>query len=516
MMFIKLRFQKNTSLFTFDSIDSLDSAAGTTTTTTGKDGSTILTDTFATDTVTTQNIKLKLTSNYLPDAGMADVGKTVTKNVLFTINGNSQTGVSFTQTVKPTTNLSTVTMLHPDPNTVKALLPNQNYVFGLSVNENDGIPWIDGSTYRVGQVSNYGGSTITIPVPTGFTLDSDTTNKMNAFTDGTTITQSGGKGTTVTIYVPAKAGASAANQGQYNTPQYQIVGAFDVPQTTSAQTLTAGGNVTFSQIVNGDATNNTLTDQADPWKVTIIANQGGTDVGKSGVTAIANGNSSGNPSQLITNHVDDPANLNRFGFTYNSAATTNDATITIAVPNGLDATSIQTPAQGVTIASYLPDTSSYKYTITLANGQTETGTVAAGEKITSTDGSAIRTAVLEPNAVAPGSYTDASTEASSFAVIGQLADKYDDNTTAVKSGDKLTSKIDFSYGPSDNLVKDHKEVVQTVQEALADGQAYLITRPNNQTPGNPSLVRFKSDMMIFEIRIRIKFMNQPSTLSFPK
>ena len=478
------------ALYTFDSVDSLQAGAGTTTTTVGEGGSHIITDTFTTDTASTQQIKLNLSSPNLAPGAMADVGKTVTKNVTFTINNKPQPGVSFTQTVKPSTKLSTVTMLHPDPSTVEQLLPNQNYIFGVSVNESDGIPDDDrlGSTNRVSKVDNYGGSTITIPVPTGFTLDSNNTSKMNAFSDGTTITQPGGKGTNVIINVPAGAGSEIemSSNGSLNLPEYQIAGAFDVPQTTSAQTLTANGNVTFSQIVNGDSANNTITDQADSWKVTIIPNQNGTNVGKSGVQAIAKGNSSGNSSQLVFDNGDDTEALNSFGFAYNSAADSNNTKITITVPNGLDATSIQTPAQGVTPSSYLPDTSSYNYTITLANGQTETGTVAAGATVTSADGSAIRSAVFEPNKLAAGSYTDASGVASSFTVNGHLAENYDDNTTPVKIGDKLTSTIDITFNANNQSYEGKASANQTVVEALAVGQAYLVTRTNSQTPGNDS------------------------------
>lgn len=285
----KVTIPADNQLYTFDSVDSLGAEAGTTTTTLGTDGSHIITDTFATDTASTQRIKLNLTSPFLAPARMADVGKTVTKNVTFTVNGKPQTGVSFTQTVKPTTKLSTITMLHPDPSTVEQLLPNQNYIFGVSVNESDGIPYDDsfGTTNRASKVDNYGGTKIIIPVPTGFNLDSDSTAKMNAFTDGTTITQPGGKGTDVIINAPAGAGGQVGNNGILNSPEYQIVGAFDVSQTTTAQALTASGDVTFSQIINGDSTNNTITDSADPWKVTILPNNGGTNVGQSDVSPIA-------------------------------------------------------------------------------------------------------------------------------------------------------------------------------------------------------------------------------------
>lgn len=486
----KVTIPADNQLYTFDSVDSLGAEAGTTTTTLGTDGSHIITDTFATDTASTQRIKLNLTSPFLAPARMADVGKTVTKNVTFTVNGKPQTGVSFTQTVKPTTKLSTITMLHPDPSTVEQLLPNQNYIFGVSVNESDGIPYDDsfGTTNRASKVDNYGGTKIIIPVPTGFNLDSDSTAKMNAFTDGTTITQPGGKGTDVIINAPAGAGGQVGNNGILNSPEYQIVGAFDVSQTTTAQALTASGDVTFSQIINGDSTNNTITDSADPWKVTILPNNGGTNVGQSDVSPIAKGNSTGNSSQLVLDNIpsDDPENLNSFGFEFNSAANATDTQITINVPDGLDATSIQTPAQGITPSAYLPDTSSYKYTLTLANGETETGTVAAGTKVTSADGSAIRTAVFEPNAIAAGSFAEASDDASGFSVKGHLATNYDDNTTAVKYNDKLTSSINISFKAGDEHYERKASVNQTAVEALAIGDAYLVTRTNHQTPGNSS------------------------------
>ncbi len=191
--------------YTFDSVDPLTGTQGTTVTTVNADGSRTITDTFASTVSTTQLIQLNLGSIISRPAGLADVGKKVTKTITFSITSNNQTvqepSVSFTQLIQPTTDLSTGFYASSNPDTVKALLPNQNYVFQVSVNEADGVQGDDQSVPRVNSVDNFGGSQITIPVPAGFILDTDNTSKINGITDGTTITQPGGKGKDVIIEV---------------------------------------------------------------------------------------------------------------------------------------------------------------------------------------------------------------------------------------------------------------------------------------------------------------------------
>ncbi|MFC6253432.1 LPXTG cell wall anchor domain-containing protein [Secundilactobacillus hailunensis] len=476
----KINIPADTSVYTFDRVVPLASSMGTTVTDKNTDGSRTVTDTFTTNSTTTQEIRFNLSNNatYQP-AGMADVGKTVDKTITYSVNGVAQAPITFTQRIQPTTKLSTVSLLYPDSQTVSKILPNQNYVFGVSVNEADGVQDDSSATARVNSADNYGGSEINIPVPTGFVLDSNSTNQINGFGDGSTITQPGGKGTNVIISVPEKSG----NQALDNAPEYKIVGAFNVAQTTTDQTLTANGNVTFSQVINSDSA--PLTDSADPWNVTILsANADATQGSKATVTSKGNSSIASDKLELNQDASDSPQYLNSFGFTFNSAAEANNAKVTINVPSGLDVTSITTPVQGISPSSYMPDTSSWGYTLTLADGTTETGTVNAGDTAKVTGNSAIRTAVFTPNKLAPGSYTNDLGKANSFNAAGQLSTTYD-NGTAVKNGDKLTSAIAIAFDTNDGQTQMVSvPTTQTIVDDVALGQITLITR--SSAPGNSS------------------------------
>ncbi|HBF74501.1 MAG TPA: hypothetical protein DDW71_04520, partial [Lactobacillus sp.] len=465
--------------FNPNSVQTMASSYGTTVVDKNKDGSYTVTDTFTNDVNLTQTIPLSLNSNYLaqPTSGMADVGKTLTKTITYSINGGAQTPITFTQTIQPTTNLTPVTMVNPDPKTVTNLIPGKDYVFSIGVNEADGVLDNGSTSARVNSADNYGGTQITIPVPADFTLDAEGTSEMNVFDDQTTITQPGGKGTDVIINVPKGSGS----QNYQNMPAYKFVGSFDIAQTAVNQTYTADGDVTFSQVINSDG--DTLTDTAAPWSVVILANNGGTDIGKVAAVTSAMGNSSVTDDKLVLDNdaSDDPAFLNSFGFTYDSPDDTSDAQIKLTIPDGLNVTSIQTPASTVSPITYLPETASYQYTLTLADGTTQTGTVKAGEQAKVTGNSAIRTAVFVPDKLVPGATDlDSLGSASNFNLLGSLADSYDSGA-AVKNDDQLTSTIQFSFVLNGTTYHADSSVTQTVvaAEGAATGWGY----ETNAAPG---------------------------------
>ncbi|GAX02915.1 mucus-binding protein, LPXTG-motif cell wall anchor [Secundilactobacillus pentosiphilus] len=478
----KINIPTNTPVYTFDQAVPLNRNVGSTETTANDDGSHTVTDIFTTDSTTQQLIKINLNNNWTSQpAGMSDVGKTLTKTITYSINGVDQTPITFTQRIQPTTNLSTVSLLYPDAQTIGKILPNQNYVFGVSVNEADGIQDDTATVPRVNNAVNFGGSKITIPVPTGFVLDTSSTSQINGIVDGTTITQPGGKGTDVIVNVPAKAGNQVSDKDVF---EYKIVGAFDVAQTAADQTLTANGDVTFSQVINSDGT--TLTDSADPWSVTILAANTDATQGSKG-TINLKGNSSVAPDKLELDQdpSDRPQYLNSFGFTFNSAAEAKNAKITITIPSGLDVTSIKTPAQGISPKSYMPDTSSWSYTFTLADGTTQTGSVSAGGEAKITGDSAIRTAVFTPNKLAPGSYATDLGTANSFIASGELSTKYDDGT-AIKNGDQLTSSAEIAFDAIGATQTESLPTTQTIVDNVALAQGFLVTRNGSRDPGNPS------------------------------
>lgn len=269
-------------------------------------------------------------------------------------------------------------------------------------------------------------------MPAGFTLDTTLTNTLNGFGDGTTIVQAAA-GADIIITVPAGQGTQ---NGLNSNAAYKIAGSYDVTQTASDQTLTASGPATMTQIVN--AAGDTL-DVTGSGVMTETLQGTGTTAADA-ATAVTNvGNSTSAPSQILldTDTSNDAKYLEQYGFTTDSATATTDATITISIPDGFDATSVTLPASNTTTGGrYLYGTTSYTYQLTLADGTIENGVVAAGGTITTTDASAIRTIVLQPDSLAAG----ARTGGSPITVAGTLSSTYD-NGTAVAGGDLLTSTI---------------------------------------------------------------------------
>ncbi|MFC6253431.1 KxYKxGKxW signal peptide domain-containing protein [Secundilactobacillus hailunensis] len=475
----------NTPVFSYSSVQPLTSTVGTTIVSQHASGAAFtITNTFKIDAVISQEIKFNLANNYGATDTMADVGKTVTKTIDWSANGVKQTPVTFTQTIKPTINLTPVVMTYPNQENIPEVVPDTNYVFSMNVNEANGVLDNGYQSGRVNRGDNFGGSTITIPVPAGFKLDEGNTQKINEFSDKTTITQPGGAGSALIINVPAGSGAEnwEAQGG------YRLVGSFEIAQPETDTVYTADGATTFSQIMNADG--DKLTGSVAPWTVKILGvNTGGGSVGNgvAGTTAQAS-----KTSLLLDNDpTNDPSFLSSFGFYLDSMTDTSGAKITITIPDGLDATGIQTPASAVNAQVYLPGTTSYQYTLTLADGTTETGSVNAGEKVTAADGSAIRKVVLTPNYLAPGANTSRTgnlnpnkTPAAPyqrFIVEGQLAHRYDDGR-AVKSGDKLMSTITLGFA---NETQPQKEATSTITQAVVDAVALAIgyKQENSSTPG---------------------------------
>ena len=461
----------DSGVFGYKSVQPLAAAAGTTKVAQNADGTRTITDVFTTTTPTTQVITFSLNNNYLGQGTLNDVGKTVTKTITWSENTVAQTPVTFTQTITPTVNLSPVVQTFPNVQKVPAVLPDKNYMFSIKVNEPNGVLDNGYPSTRINKVDNYGGTTITIPVPTGFKLDVDETNASNAFSDGQTITQPNGPGTDLVITAPAGTGYQNYQNGQNDGKGYTFIGSFDITQPATDTVLTATSPVTFNQVMNSD--NDTLKATGDPWSVKILGvNTGGSAVGNSTTPDAKASNTS---LLLDDDPTDDPAYLSAYGLTYDSPSDTTGAQIKITIPDGLDATSVQVPDSGITPSLYMPGTTSYAYTLTLADGSTETGTVNAGGKITPSSASSIRTIVLTPNTLAPGANFKASgANPTSLFVNGALSHTYD-NGDPVQTGDQLTSTITVSYAdPTDpgTTISKSASIKQTVVEAVALGMGY--------------------------------------------
>ncbi len=436
-------------------VTTLTAAQGTTTRSTAKDGSLVVTNHFIAAGSYQQAITMALKSTYNGQASPApDIG-TTTQTGSYTKNDVQQGTFSLTQIVNPQAKPTAPTRVNPQTGDVAAVLPNQNYVYEFRVNENTGVDTQDRYySALINSGVNYG-TTITLPVPTGFTLNEALTKQINGFTDGTTITQPGGKGNAIIITAPKGAGL----QSWQNPRGYLLVGAYDITQAAATSTLTASGAATVVQQHSDDPTDTVTYTANAAWTEQLL---GANETGEAAAKVTVNGNSSSTPEQLVLDQdtSNDPANLGRFSFTYQAPAAAKDLTITATIPNGLAVNQVKVPTLQYSTKGYLPDTTSYAYTLTLQDGTTETGTVAAGGTITSSG--VIRQLVLQPNTIEAGATVG------DFTLMGHLAATYDDGA-AVKVGDQLKTQVTVAQN---GATIGSANFTQTVKEpfAFAGGQ----------------------------------------------
>ncbi len=458
----------NSSVLAFQGYNSLAAAVGTTTKAPNADGTQTVTNHFTMSVpgTTVQTLTYVLNPNGLGQASpISDVGTSIVK-VSYAIDGVDQGSQNLEVTVNPTARVKAPTRTDPTTNPVKAVLPSTQYVYTFAVNENTGVRDDIDASAAVNSAVNYG-TTITIPVPAGFTLDEAATAALNQVTlnsgDTTTITQPGGTGKDIIITVPKGKGAQNWN----NVPGYKLVGQFDTTQQATDQTLTAAGPAVVTQKTDDNGTTKTFTADA-AWTETIL----GTDSTPTVATAVSSfGNNSHAEKQLVldSDPTNDPSVLDSFTFNYQSPSATTDAKITLDIPDGLDATSVSVPVSGNAKHRYLPGTTEYAYTMTLADGTTETGTVAAGGTVKPQAASAIRSIVFTPNILVPGASSDGKYSDGSFQVYGTLASKYDDGSS-VQNGDVLTSKITLAApGTADFAVS---QVDQKVSTPVSSAKIY--------------------------------------------
>lgn len=430
---------------------------GTTTYLKNADGTVTVTDTFTKDAdagqTYTQTLSIGVANNNwtVPGISPDQSGKTVTGNITTTYNGVAGDYVTISQTTKPSVAIKTApTRSNPDSNTIAAILPNTDYVYELHVNDSTGNI-NDWGTQRVNRLMNTGGTTITVPVPSSFTLNADLTSQLNAFNDGTTITQSA-TGADIIITVPAGSGEI----NSYSTYPYYLAGSYNVTQTSSPQTVSAAGPATVTQNAPSGTLTATVVGNA-VWTDTIQAQS--TPDSDAVATVTNDGNSSGNTSQLAldTTTQNDPKYINTVHIQTNSASDETNAKITINFPDGVKGTGVILPNENaaqtnssLTSMPYLPGTTSYQYTITYADGTTSTGTAAAGSEIDADHDSAIRSIVLTPNYLAAGAGK------LTFRLLGNVSEKYD-NGSSVNNGDTLSFKTTVQMSPQSEIVTGQKD-----------------------------------------------------------
>ncbi|WP_173021178.1 mucin-binding protein [Secundilactobacillus folii] len=462
-------------LVSFDSVEPLPADVGTTTTVTSADNlSTTITDVFKTPSITTQRIQFAIVPGV--SAPLTHMDKEVTQTITWSENGVDQTPVSFVEKLVPSIKITPVQMVSPDPKEVSKVVPGQNYVFETTISEDSGMPNASFGTGMVNALFNYGGTTVTIPVPADFKLDAADTKLIDGFGDQTSITQPGGVGTAIILSVPAGSGMQYKdNYGQ--TIPYKFIGSFNVTQPETDTDYSASSGTSLSQIVNPDGSQ--VTASADAWKVSILGvNSGGTSIGDPEVVVTAKAAYNEESISLDNDSTNDSINLTNFGFQLNSITDTSGAQLSFKIPDGLNVTSMEVPKSGVSPYQYLPGTTSYGYTVTLADGSTETGTVAEGGIIKPTNASPIRSVVLTPNYLAAAAYSG-----TSFGTYGNVSHTYDDGS-AVKIGDALTSSVSLTFADGQNAASaSTTQTVTGVYSVAPAGYTQLSSAPGAADAG---------------------------------
>ena len=413
----------------------------------------------------------------MPDTGVTN------KDIQWSVNGQDQAPLSFKQTIIPQLTADTVYIANSYgagygavSSTIKKVIPNQDYNFVYKMTENNGIIH-DGSyaSNNIHSAVNYG-STITIPVPENFLLNHDTTIKANTelglidkgnADSQITITQAG-IGQDIIITVPK----GRSKQGADGQQPYVLNGKFVYDQNNLPEhdtTVEAKGNSVIDQTYTADGQKIQAT--GGVFKVTIAGKDykpqsGDLNLGVGG--AVNN-----NELLLDSNPTNDPKVVNWFTYNNNSNGIT-DAKIQLDLADGLHVTGIKTPKDLGTIYNNIGNIKSYTYEITLTNGKKVTGTVTAGETVSSTDNVGIRSIIFTPDTKTIGRNTKtdglpnvgkisdqtANLSQNLFIAYGNLNDTYDDGTTKVKVDDKLTSSItifgsNFKSKPDGTKVVSH-------------------------------------------------------------
>ena len=395
------------------------------------------------------------------------------------------------QMVHPSINPSEVGVADPEPwRGITRWLPNTDYVYGFQINQNPN--GFNGWTWPGIDQDVNAGTTITIPVPTGFVLNEEWTQAKNNFT----ITQPGGMSHDVIITVPAGKG----NAGSSFKLIGKVVG--DRPATDeliSASTNPLASNGGQAQVVETVLTptgTTTLTATMAPWQVTLAGQQSPLDQGQPLVKSY--GNNSANQFLLDHDDSNNPAIVNWFTFTNKTPIAFDGQmplNLYLHLADGLHVTGIKTPVDPVN----LPGTTSYRYVITHPDQSKEEGSVAAGAVIQDTSGKGIRDLQLIPNQLVPTAGTVASVNPDgdygptkqnnavvALIAYGSLAATYD-NGTPLKRGDQLVSSI-TAQSPGFNQGKYY--TAQDIQTLISEADLRALYGVNGyqfpntgQTPG---------------------------------
>lgn len=397
-----------------------------------------------------QKFILNLANNYgAASANINEIGKmlkTVTINKVSANGDKDSAQVSFAQVIEPEMAPTFKRVIPHDD--VHEVYPNVDYTYEFDANEtvgrNKGNSW---ASPRINDAVNWG-TTITIPVPEGFVLNTERTALANHFgvNEKTFITQIGGKDGNIVITVPKGSGAQnwSASSG------YRLVGHYD---TTTKGILKANGPITVHQIVQRyDGSQYTIEKILNPWTENLA------QVNADHISAIQIGIDGYTPSNQIPSEVDSSHPLNSFRFENTNAYDIINPELKLNFDDNMEVTRISTPKS----AEKLPDLTTYQYKVVLANGKTIVGTIDAGNDIIVNEDTYIKNIVLIPNILKAGaiaSYGDNNIKA-----YGKLSN-------SVKDGDSLITTMGAVYKTSINgqmivsTVKPDVRNIQTIKEA---------------------------------------------------
>lgn len=366
------------------------------------------------------------------------------KNFTLSYNGKVQDTITLKQTIKPT--WKPKFMGRVDQNANEFVFPGQNVTYQFAVNEATGIDSDDYyATQRVNASDNYG-TVITIPMPTGFVLDVDATKAANNYNDQTTITQ---QGDNIIINVPKGSGSTVDQRSTPGDNPYAIVGHYNFVQDADNPVHQANGPITITQKNSDNDTHPLTWATTSPISEKYAGKMVMVHVSIKGVTGRAwtSGLLPQNGEEQIVNY---------FSFANGSFVDFNNgsAHLTMRFPDGLDVDKIKTPK--------LNGTTSYKYTMTLSDGTTQTGTVNPGDFVTA-NGGFIKEIEFTPDNVAGWAQTDdvpdnllrqgTQAQANVFEAYGKVADKYS-NGQPVKNSDPLKTTMKFTTTAKVTLVGD--------------------------------------------------------------
>lgn len=459
---------------------------GSTTRQDNPDGSVTFIDKFTTSTPYTQTFILSpLTTDNLGDQRLSrfNFGDTLKEITVTKATSSDKVDrpllkASFNQHLEATLQPTFKRILPQDP--TKKLVVEQNYVYEVSVEQNDGLTNSNFKSFDP-LITNSG--EIIISAPSDFKLDKTATAAKNGNLSGLTITQEndqpGGK---ITIFYHPNLSSKVSQSDVLNAIQngYYLVGKYDMSMPTKDVNEQFGINQTIvaSQHLSDGKT--TLSGKTGPWQDIIMGRKDSS--GKDNPSALANAldahvwcRNGMSEDKLAKNQY---VKLNEFTLENLAPADLHKVHIDITIPDGFNCRNL------LTDLSNFPDPSAVKYTVTYANATTSQ---PGGVELLTNTASAIRRIQIYVPELPIGYSTktddpDVQPDESNSGLLamGNLADKYD-NGTIVKSGDQFVTKLKvWSEEDGTNTVDD--QTTQTL--GTLDGliQANVETEQNSHNP----------------------------------